>query len=106
MIPDTDTEEEEDPLYVDDDGDGYTEYDGDCDDSDPSIHPDASEQPDDGIDQNCDGEDEISPENVIMMVMAGLRIRAIVMITIILFILKHMMIRKMVLIKIAMVKMR
>ena len=41
----------------DDDGDGFTEDDGDCDDSDASINPDASEIPNDGIDQDCDGED-------------------------------------------------
>ena len=28
---------------------------GDCVDSDPSIHPDATELPDDSTDQNCDG---------------------------------------------------
>ncbi|MEE2751654.1 MAG: putative metal-binding motif-containing protein [Myxococcota bacterium] len=44
-------------MYVDEDGDGVSEMDGDCDDGDASIHPGAEETPDDGIDSNCDGED-------------------------------------------------
>jgi hypothetical protein len=41
---------------VDLDEDGY--FDGeDCDDSDPDIHPGAEETPDDGVDSDCDGED-------------------------------------------------
>ena len=45
-------------IYVDDDGDGYSEADGDCDDSNAEIHPDATETPGDGIDSNCDGNDD------------------------------------------------
>ena len=41
---------------IDDDEDGYTS-DVDCDDTDPSIHPDAAELPYDGIDQDCSGAD-------------------------------------------------
>jgi hypothetical protein len=43
-----------DPLDVDDDGDGWTENMGDCDDGDASVHPGAAEVCDD-IDNDCDG---------------------------------------------------
>ena len=39
------------------DGDGYTKDKGDCDDSNPTVHPNAPEKCDDGIDQNCDHKD-------------------------------------------------
>ena len=58
-------------LFVDEDGDGYgdqivaacepeeglSELAGDCDDTDATIYPSATEVPYDGIDQDCDGED-------------------------------------------------
>ncbi len=40
---------------VDNDGDGFTENEGDCDDNDASIYPGATENVD-GIDNDCDGE--------------------------------------------------
>lgn len=39
------------------DGDGYSEADGDCDDTDGSVYPGADEIPWDGVDQDCDDAD-------------------------------------------------
>lgn len=48
------------PGDVDNDGDGWTVADGDCNDDDPSIRPGEHERPGDGVDNDCDGEvDEI-----------------------------------------------
>jgi hypothetical protein len=38
------------------DEDGFTESQGDCDDQDPNINPDADEVCDDAIDNDCDGD--------------------------------------------------
>jgi hypothetical protein len=42
-------------FEVDGDGDGFTGEQGDCDDADPDINPNADEVCDDAIDNNCDG---------------------------------------------------
>ena len=44
----------EDPLARDDDGDGYSENDGDCDDDDARLNPDATDICD-GDDNDCSG---------------------------------------------------
>ncbi len=44
-------------TYVDEDGDGYSVTQGDCNDHDRMIHPKAQETYGDGIDQDCDGKD-------------------------------------------------
>jgi hypothetical protein len=54
------------PLYgdadtasdIDADEDGWTVRAGDCDDADASVHPEAAETAGDGIDSNCDGNDD------------------------------------------------
>ncbi len=44
-----------DAEVSDDDGDGYAESTGDCDDDDASVHPGADETWYDGVDSDCDG---------------------------------------------------
>jgi len=52
-------------LDPDDDGDGYTVGEGDCNDNDSTVFPGASEICGDGIDQDCNGSDEacMDPDN-------------------------------------------
>lgn len=55
--PDQPVQSFENCIYADADGDGFTTEEGDCDDNDGDINPDAEEIPYDGIDQDCNGED-------------------------------------------------
>ena len=43
------------------DQDGFSDSDGDCDDNDPNVNPDAG-TPNDGIDQDCSGGDAQASE--------------------------------------------
>ena len=47
------------PEDDDEDGDGHAS-DVDCDDADPAVYPGATEIPDDGTDQDCDGHDTVT----------------------------------------------
>jgi RHS repeat-associated protein len=49
------------PEDVDDDGDGFSENQGDDDDNDPTVYPGAPDLPGDGIDQDGDGVDGSEP---------------------------------------------
>jgi len=50
--------EPEGETYSDDDGDGYTSWDGDCDDDNPGVHPGADELCN-GVDDDCDGQTDL-----------------------------------------------
>ncbi len=49
-------------VYFDADGDGYTPAQGDCEDTDPAVHPGAPDPVGDGVDQNCDGPDGVDAD--------------------------------------------
>lgn len=55
---------EVDPLTVDDDGDGFSENDGDCDDANADLNPAADEICDE-IDNDCDGFTDGEDDNII-----------------------------------------
>jgi hypothetical protein len=57
--PDLDQDGTCDDADPDDDGDGHAD-DVDCGPRAPEIHPGATEQPDDGIDQDCSGLDTVT----------------------------------------------
>ena len=46
---------DEGTTYGDDDGDGYSEFGGDCDDTDPNVSPAIMEIAGNGVDDDCDG---------------------------------------------------
>ena len=48
---------------IDNDGDGYTEDGGDCNDNDATIVPNGDEINGDGVDNDCDGEIDELPDN-------------------------------------------
>ena len=52
-----------DPNDSDDDGDGYSENQGDCNDINAAVNPGAADVCGDGIDQDCSGADLICPED-------------------------------------------
>ncbi len=47
------------------DGDGWHVEDGDCDDRDSSVHPEATDLPDNGVDEDCNGFDAYPGTNQI-----------------------------------------
>ena len=54
MEPATEPSSESSDPAVDDDGDGYSEQMGDCNDADAGVGPHVLEIPSDDFDQNCD----------------------------------------------------
>ena len=68
MINDCDGADE-----YDQDGDGFDGGEGgtDCDDNNSDIHPGAEDIADDGIDQDCDGEDTVTVDTGLDSGLAG-----------------------------------
>ncbi|MBL3616339.1 MAG: putative Ig domain-containing protein [gamma proteobacterium endosymbiont of Lamellibrachia anaximandri] len=60
------------PEDIDNDGDGFTENQGDCNDTDNTIHTGANDPSADGIDQDCDGIDgNLSLTSILMLPATG-----------------------------------
>ena len=60
----------------DNDGDGYTEAQGDCNDNSAGVYPDAEEICGDGIDQDCSGGDLPCLEDIDEKVISEIRVAA------------------------------
>lgn len=64
---DCDGEVDEGTFWVDDDGDGWSEYAGDCDDAAADISPSAEEVGCNPVDEDCDGlREPITPEEEVV----------------------------------------
>ena len=60
----------------DDDRDGYTEAEGDCDDGDPAVNPGSIDSWYDGIDSDCDGADDYDADGDVDLFVNAYRLRA------------------------------
>ena len=57
MVPDTSDMALYGVPFTDNDNDGWAQEDGDCDDDNPEVNPDADETPGDGVDsEDCNGD--------------------------------------------------
>ena len=69
--PASEPSEPSSPPVEDEDSDGFTREDGDCDDQDPDVYPGAEDIPGDGIDQDCSGSDEAATGRILDDVLTG-----------------------------------